>query len=75
LSEDSKGLPIPTRFEPEEEAMIEALKKKTGLSRSEIVRRAVRLTRIRIEETGDTSVLYDLPRNPVQYSPPKKPKK
>lgn len=55
--------------------MIDALKKKTGLSRSEIIRRSVRLLRNRIQETGNTNVLYELPpteRKPIRYSKGKK---
>lgn len=55
--------------------MITDLKAKTGLSRSEIIRRSVRLLRNRIQETGSTNVLYELPpteRKPVSYSKGKK---
>ena len=38
----NKGKAIPTRFNPEEESFIIDLKKQTDLSKSEIIRRAVR---------------------------------
>ncbi len=44
-----KGNPIPAKFDPPEEELIAGLHKRTGLSQSEILRRAVRLLGREIE--------------------------
>lgn len=43
MSKTRKGDPIPAKFDPPEESLILDLAKDTGLSQSEIIRRAVRL--------------------------------
>lgn len=71
MSEDAKGDPIPIRFEPPLEFMIEALSRKTGFSKSEIIRRCVRLAKIEMAERGP-SILYELTEE--QPTPKKRPK-
>jgi hypothetical protein len=48
----SKGDPIPAKFDPPEERLLRDLKRRTGLSVSEIIRRSVRLLGIEIERRG-----------------------
>jgi hypothetical protein len=43
VSKTRKGDPIPAKFDPPEESLILDLARDTGLSQSEIIRRAVRL--------------------------------
>jgi hypothetical protein len=55
----SKGDPVPTRFDAQEEAAIEALHRRTGLSRAEIIRRGVRLLRLRYEREGSAAFIVE----------------
>ena len=71
MSEDIKGDPIPIRFDPPSEFMIEALARRTGFSKSEIIRRCVRIARIEMAERGP-SIFYELPETPSQM-PKRKP--
>lgn len=48
----SKGNPIPAKFDPPEEMLLHDLKRRTGLSVSEIIRRSVRLLGIEIARRG-----------------------
>lgn len=50
---------IPTRFDPAEENAITALKAQSGLSKSEIIRRAVRLLAKRYQEVGSVGFILD----------------
>jgi PAS domain S-box-containing protein len=61
----SKGDPIPTRFDPEEDEALSVLQARTGLSKAEIVRRAVRLLAKRYRETGSASFIVE------ELGPPK----
>src|SRR5262249_5156183 len=61
-----KGNPIPTKFDPSEEGLIETLHLQTGLSKSEIVRRSVRCLAVEIVRRGRRAasfVLTDLAPN------------
>jgi hypothetical protein len=49
----SKGRPIPAKFDPPEERLLRDLKRRTGLSVSEIIRRSVRLLGIEIARRGN----------------------
>ena len=76
MSDEDKGNPIPTRFEADEEEMLIQLKRQTGLSKSEIVRRSVRLLREHIEDNkGDPAVLMKLPARTADNDEKPKPKK
>ena len=55
----SKGDPIPTRFGPKEEEAIETLHGRTGLSRAEIVRRAMRLLARRYKQEGNAGFIIE----------------
>lgn len=55
----SKGKPVPTRFDRSENEAIETLHRRTGLSRAEIVRRAVRLLRRRYEDGGSAAFIIE----------------
>ena len=55
-----KGSPIPVKFESEEEAVIEACAKETGLSKSEIIRRAVRYVGLEYHRTKSADFLWPL---------------
>jgi hypothetical protein len=46
------GRPIPTKFGPEEAAIVFELEKLTGYPRAEIIRRAVRLLRLEVKKRG-----------------------
>jgi len=48
----AKGSPIPVRFDEEEEAQINLLHDRTGISKSEIIRRAIRLLAIENAKRG-----------------------
>jgi hypothetical protein len=48
----SKSDTIPTRFDPEETRILRLIQDRTGLNRSEIVRRSVRLLRREVEKHG-----------------------
>lgn len=48
----SKGDPIPAKFDPPEEKLLNDLKRRTGLTVSEIIRRSVRLLGMKIKELG-----------------------
>ena len=48
----SKGDPIPAKFDPPEEKLLHDLKRRTGLSISEIIRRSVRFLGIEIARRG-----------------------
>lgn len=52
MSDEVKGKPIPTRFDPPETDAIKKLQQRTGLPAAEIVRRAVRLLSQRVEAEG-----------------------
>lgn len=67
-----KGDPIPVRFEPPEEFMIETLARKTGFSRSEIIRRCVRLAKIQMAQNGP-NIFYEVPAE--ERTKPKRRKK
>ena len=54
-----KGDPIPTRFDPPEDEAIRILKQRTGLPKSEIVRRAVRLLKLTYENKGSAGFILD----------------
>ncbi|MCE0483403.1 MAG: ribbon-helix-helix protein, CopG family [Methylacidiphilales bacterium] len=65
----AKGLSIPTKFELEETALINELHLRTGLSRSEIVRRAVRLLRIEVARRGQAAfILEELSQSAVDQA-------
>ena len=53
------GKPIPTKFEPAEEAILLELKARTGYSKSEIIRRAVRLLRLEAVKRGSITFLME----------------
>ncbi|MEP7016027.1 MAG: hypothetical protein ABI925_11350 [Verrucomicrobiota bacterium] len=59
MSKTKKGNPIPTKFDPPEEKLIVDLNSQTGLSQSEVVRRAVRLLRLEIERRGSRTFLFE----------------
>jgi hypothetical protein len=52
-----KGNPIPVKFDYEEEQLIKSLSRSTGLSVSEIVRRAVRLLRYEMSKRSGAEAL------------------
>jgi len=60
----SKGDPIPTRFDRQEADALENLSNKTGFSRAEIIRRAVRLLRQRFMKEGSVGFIVQ------ELSPP-----
>ena len=51
------GAPIPVRLQVVEQQMIERLKRQCGLSRSEIIRRAVRFARLETARQGESNFL------------------
>jgi hypothetical protein len=53
VSKTRKGDPIPAKFDPPEESLILRLADATGLSQSEIIRRATRLLGREIQRQGD----------------------
>lgn len=55
----SKGDPVPTRLDPAEERALETLKRRTGLPKAELIRRAVRLLRLRFEEEGSVGFIVE----------------
>lgn len=59
MNNDTKGKPIPIRFEPPLDFLIETLARKTGFSKSEIIRRCVRLAKQEMAERG-TEIIYPL---------------
>jgi hypothetical protein len=66
----SKGDPIPAKFDPPEEDLIRELARATGLTVSEVIRRAARLLRIEIARRGQdwhTFLIRDLGPD---YRPP-----
>ena len=72
----SKGDPIPTRFDPPEDEAIEQLRDQTGLSGSEIVRRAVRLLALEVKSRkGVGFILEELAPRIAEDSPPYRAKK
>lgn len=73
MTEEAKGAPIPIRFEPPLEFMIEALARKTGFSKSEIIRRCVRLAKQEMAERGP-EIFYELTEEQSAPTPKKRPK-
>jgi hypothetical protein len=74
-----KGSPIPVKFDYEEERLIKSINRSTGLSVSEIVRRAVRLLRYEMSNRSDAEALRFLitelaPPSSVKHRSPRKKK-
>jgi Ribbon-helix-helix protein, copG family len=66
-----KGTAVPTRFDEPETEVLEELRDRTGLSKSEIVRRSVRLLAARVAKEDDVGfILSEL--SPKPNSKPKK---
>lgn len=57
-SDKGKSNPIPTRFDDDITEMIDRLNAATGLSRAEIIRRAVRFALGRAQQTGSVNFLF-----------------
>jgi nucleosome binding factor SPN SPT16 subunit len=57
----AQGKPIPTRFDEATLALLDTLQGRTGLSKSDLIRRALAHTLRHIKTTGDTSMLYENP--------------
>lgn len=56
-----KGMPVPTRFEADEDAFLSGAHSATGLSRADLIRRAVRLAKRHYEVlNGNYQFLLDL---------------
>jgi hypothetical protein len=53
LVADDYSKPIPTKFSPTEVEFLDALKKRTNISRSEIIRRAVWLLKHQADASGN----------------------
>jgi Ribbon-helix-helix protein, copG family len=76
----SKGNAIPAKFDPPEEKLLRDLKRRTGLSVSEIIRRSVRLLGIEIGRRGSDWIdflIQDLSghRDEAEYHAEKKTKR
>ena len=62
------GSPIPTRFDEYETGMIAQLKSLSGLSKSEIIRRCVAITRLEIALRGGDDFSFLCPPTPSRAS-------
>lgn len=58
MSKTKKGDPIPAKFDEPEESLILNLNIDTGLSQSEIIRRAVRLLRLEMAKRGSDAITF-----------------
>ena len=59
------GLILRVRPEPFEEALVQQISARTGLSQAKIVRRCLRLVDQEIKRTGSYSILSGLPAEPA----------
>jgi hypothetical protein len=59
-TERTKTSPIPTRFDDPESDFLTEAAARTGISRSELVRRSVRLLRSKCKQEGSLGFLLEL---------------